>query len=122
MKDTRPSVQEIRQSEERFLSSDIVDERIRIFLPRNGKGPLTDPAHGIPVCHYCDGPVVGGGPTETAAAFAASRCRRDGCSRYPAQSRCFRAEPRSGRIGQLRQRPCGPLTSWAVADPILCHG
>ncbi len=77
MTDDQPRVQEIRQTEERFLSSDIFETTRRVFPPRNGQGTVTEPAREVPVYHNCDVLVVGGGPAGTAAALAAARAGAD---------------------------------------------
>jgi len=77
MSDQKPKVQEIRQSEDRFLSSDIFNEQTYTFPRRNGQGTFTEPARDIPVYHNCDVLVVGGGPAGTAAALAAARTGAD---------------------------------------------
>ena len=77
MTDQKPKVQEIRQSEDRFLSSDIFNEQSHTFPPRNGQGTFTESSRDIPVYHNCDVLVVGGGPAGTAAALAAARTGAD---------------------------------------------
>jgi len=77
MSDQKPKVQEIRQSEDRFLSSDIFNEQTYTFPKRNGQGTFAEPARDIPVYHNCDVLVVGGGPAGTAAALAAARTGAD---------------------------------------------
>ena len=75
--DVQPSVREIRQSEDRFLSSDIFEAGGRTFPRRNGTGTVAEPAREVPVYHSCDVLVVGGGPAGTAAALAAARTGAD---------------------------------------------
>ena len=77
MSDTTPKVREIRQSEDRFLSSDIFETGKYIMPGRNGTGTVTEPAREVPVYHRCDVLVVGGGPAGTAAALAAARTGAD---------------------------------------------
>lgn len=77
MGEETPSVKEIRQSEDRFLSSDIFDARSLTFPKRNGTGSYTEPSRDVPVYHKCDVLVVGGGPAGTAAALAAARTGAD---------------------------------------------
>jgi NADPH-dependent 2,4-dienoyl-CoA reductase/sulfur reductase-like enzyme len=72
MTDT-PAVREIRQNEDRFLSSDIFESGRYIFPKRNGEGRVTEPTREVPIYHKCDVLVVGGGPAGTAAALAAAR-------------------------------------------------
>jgi len=73
MDDRNVSVKEIRQTENRFLSSDIFESGQYVFPRRNGEGVLREEARDIPVYHRCDVLVVGGGPSGTAAALAAAR-------------------------------------------------
>lgn len=76
MTDT-PAVREIRQSENRFLGSDIFESGRHVFPRRNGEGSVSEPAREVPVYHKCDVLVVGGGPAGTAAALAAARTGAD---------------------------------------------
>ncbi len=77
MSDDTPKVREIRQSEDRFLSSDIFGTRATTFPPRNGEGTYREAARDVPVYHSCDVLVVGGGPAGTAAALASARTGAD---------------------------------------------
>lgn len=77
MSDDKPKVQEIRQSENRFLGSDIFESGKYVFSARNGRGSVAEPAREVPVYHECDVLVVGGGPAGTAAALAAARTGAD---------------------------------------------
>ncbi|WP_370241124.1 FAD-dependent oxidoreductase [Pararhodobacter marinus] len=77
MSDDKPKVQEIRQSENRFLGSDIFESGKYVFSARNGRGSVTEAARDVPVYHECDVLVVGGGPAGTAAALAAARTGAD---------------------------------------------
>lgn len=77
MTEKKPQVKEVRQSEDRFLSSDIFEEQNRTFPKRNGTGTWRESARDIPVYHECDVLVVGGGPSGTAAAMAAARTGAD---------------------------------------------
>ncbi|WP_201285379.1 FAD-dependent oxidoreductase [Chelativorans xinjiangense] len=77
MKEPKPRIREIRQTEERFLSSDIFEERAHTLPPRNGKGTYREAARDVPVYHHCDVVVVGGGPAGCAAALAAARTGAD---------------------------------------------
>lgn len=72
-----PAVREIRQNEDRFLSSDIFESGRYVFPRRNGGGTIAEPARDVPVYHKCDVLVVGGGPAGTAAALAAARTGAD---------------------------------------------
>ncbi|HWK14153.1 MAG TPA: FAD-binding protein [Rhizobiaceae bacterium] len=76
MTDT-PAVREIRQNEDRFLSSDIFESGRYVFPRRNGSGHVVEEARNVPVYHECDVLVVGGGPAGTAAALAAARTGAD---------------------------------------------
>lgn len=77
MTDDKPRVTEVRQSEDRFLASDVFEERKHTFARRNGKGVWREEAREVPVYHECDVLVVGGGPSGTAAAYAAARAGAD---------------------------------------------
>ncbi|MGH8141055.1 MAG: FAD-dependent oxidoreductase, partial [Steroidobacteraceae bacterium] len=72
-----PQVQHVRQTEERFLASDVFEERTRAQLHRNGSGFIHEPACEIPIYHRSDVLVVGGGPSGCAAALAAARAGAD---------------------------------------------
>jgi len=73
----QPRVVEVRQSEDRFLGSDVFEGNQRALPPRNGSGFYREPGRDIPVYHNCDVLVVGGGPSGTAAALAAARAGAD---------------------------------------------
>jgi len=68
-----PKVREVRQTEDRFLASDVFEIAGRALPPRNGTGTVVEPAREIPVYHECEVLVVGGGPAGTAAAWAAAK-------------------------------------------------
>ena len=70
---TTPTVQRVEQTEDRFLMSDLFESRRRTQPPRNGSGFVHEPARDIPVYHRCDVLVVGGGPSGSAAAWAAAK-------------------------------------------------
>ncbi len=72
-----PTVQRVEQSEDRFLMSDLFESRKRTQPPRNGTGFVREPARDIPVYHHCDVLVVGGGPSGSAAAYAAAKSGAD---------------------------------------------
>jgi hypothetical protein len=72
-----PKVQAVRQSEDRFLGSDLFEGNSRALPPRNGTGVHLEAAREIPVYHSCDVLVVGGGPSGTAAALAAAKAGAD---------------------------------------------
>ncbi len=74
MSDTlKPTVHTVRQTEERFLPSDVFESRSRTQPPRNGTGFIREAARDVPVYHECDVLVVGGGPSGSAAAYAAAK-------------------------------------------------
>jgi len=75
--DRQPEVREIRQSQDRFLGSDVFESRRHTLPRRNGTGSFVEPAREIPVYHRCDVLVVGGGPAGTAAAWSAARAGAD---------------------------------------------
>ncbi len=72
-----PRVERVQQTEDRFLASDVFEERGRTLPPRNGTGVLYEPGCELPIYHRCDVLVVGGGPSGCAAALAAARCGAD---------------------------------------------
>jgi len=72
-----PTVQKVEQTEDRFLASEVFEGRRRAQPPRNGSGFVREPARDIPVYHSCDVLVVGGGPSGSAAAYAAARMGAD---------------------------------------------
>ena len=72
-----PRVQQVRQSEDRFLASDVFEARSRALPPRNGTGFYSEASRDIPIYQDCDVLVVGGGPSGTAAALAAARAGAD---------------------------------------------
>ncbi len=78
MSDTdQPKVQTVERTEERFLPSDLFESRARTQTPRNGSGFIREAARDIPVYHECDVLVVGGGPSGSAAAYAAAKTGAD---------------------------------------------
>ena len=68
-----PKVQEVRQSEDRFLGSDVFEGKARALPPKNGAGLYREAGRELPVYHECDVLVVGGGPSGCAAALAAAK-------------------------------------------------
>ena len=68
-----PTVRRVEQTEDRFLMSDVFESRRRTQTPRNGTGFVREPARDVPVYHSCDVLVVGGGPSGSAAAYAAAK-------------------------------------------------
>ena len=72
-----PRTQQVRQTEDRFLASDVFEANQRNFGPRNGTGSYQEPGRSVPIYHKCDVLVVGGGPSGTAAALAAARTGAD---------------------------------------------
>jgi hypothetical protein len=78
MSDTlKPTVRTVTQTEERFLPSDVFESRSRTQPPRNGTGFIREAARDVPVYHECDVLVVGGGPSGSAAAYAAAKAGAD---------------------------------------------
>jgi hypothetical protein len=77
MTDKTPKIHEVRQSEDRFLGSDIFESGRYVFPARNGRGVVVEEAREVPIYHECDVLVVGGGPAGTAAALAAARTGAD---------------------------------------------
>jgi hypothetical protein len=73
----RPATHSVERSEERILTSDLFEARERTFAPRNGAGVFREAARDLPVYHSCDVLVVGGGPSGTAAAWAAAKAGAD---------------------------------------------
>jgi hypothetical protein len=73
----QPSIKQVRQTEDRFLQSDVFEMGGRALPRANGGGTWIEPAREIPVYHRCDVLVVGGGPAGTAAAWAAARAGAD---------------------------------------------
>jgi len=69
----QPTVRTVERTEERFLPSEVFESRSRAQPPRNGSGFIREPARDIPVYHHCDVLVVGGGPSGSAAAYAAAK-------------------------------------------------
>jgi hypothetical protein len=72
-----PKVRSIVRSEDRFLGSDLFESQRHTLPPKNGSGVYREPARDVPVYHRCDVLVVGGGPSGTAAAWAAARAGAD---------------------------------------------
>ena len=78
MSDTqKPTVQTVERTEDRFLPSDLFESRSRAQPPRNGTGFIREAARDVPVYHECDVLVVGGGPSGSAAAYAAAKTGAD---------------------------------------------
>ena len=78
MSDTlKPTVRTVMQTEERLLLSDVFESRSRTQPPRNGTGCIREAARDVPVYHQCDVLVVGGGPSGSAAAYAAAKAGAD---------------------------------------------
>src|SRR5512139_3165819 len=75
--DDSPRVQTVRQTEDRFLASDVFEGKQRALPPRNGTGVYREPGQDIRIYHKCDVLVVGGGPSGCAAALAAARTGAD---------------------------------------------
>jgi hypothetical protein len=72
-----PKVRSITQTQDRFLGSDLFESKRHTLPPRNGSGVYREPGRDVPVYHRCDVLVVGGGPSGTAAAYAAARTGAD---------------------------------------------
>ncbi len=78
MSDTqKPTVHTVMSTEERLLQSDVFESRSRTQAPRNGTGFIREAARDVPVYHDCDVLVVGGGPSGSAAAYAAAKAGAD---------------------------------------------
>ena len=77
MEGPKPEVQSVRQTEDRFLASDVFKGKERALPPRNGAGFIEEPGRQVPIYHNTDVLVVGGGPSGCAAAFAAARAGAD---------------------------------------------
>lgn len=73
----KPVVREVKQTEDRFLASDVFEEKSRTFPPSNGKGSIREEASDISIYHKCDVAVIGGGPAGCAAAYAAAKAGAD---------------------------------------------
>ncbi|HEY5211372.1 MAG TPA: FAD-dependent oxidoreductase [Stellaceae bacterium] len=72
-----PKVRSVTQTPDRFLGSDLFESARHTLPPRNGSGVHREPARDVPIYHRCDVLVVGGGPSGTAAAYAAARAGAD---------------------------------------------
>ncbi|HWJ71009.1 MAG TPA: FAD-dependent oxidoreductase [Sphingobium sp.] len=79
MSDTpeQPRLRQVRQTEDRFLASDVFETRSRALPPRNGTGTIREDAREIDIYHRCDVAVIGGGPAGCAAAYAAAKAGAD---------------------------------------------
>ena len=73
----RPAMQQVRQSEDRFLASDVFSGNDRALPPPNGDGEWLEEARKLGIYHKCDVVVVGGGPAGCAAAWAAASAGAD---------------------------------------------
>ena len=73
MSDDQPRTQTVKQTEDRFLASDVFESGRRVHGPRNGTGVHHEAGRDLKVYHRCDVLVVGGGPAGCAAALAAAR-------------------------------------------------
>jgi hypothetical protein len=69
----KPTVKTVERTEDRFLPSDLFESGTRTQTPRNGTGFIHEPARDVPIYHECDVLVVGGGPSGSAAAYAAAK-------------------------------------------------
>ena len=72
-----PKIRSITQTADRFLGSDLFESGRHTLPPKNGSGVYREAAKDIPVYHRCDVLIVGGGPSGTAAAWAAARMGAD---------------------------------------------
>ncbi|MFC4257304.1 FAD-dependent oxidoreductase [Altererythrobacter xixiisoli] len=70
-------VREVRQTEDRFLASDVFEANARALGPANGTGAVEEEARSIPVYHKADVVVIGGGPAGCAAAWSAAQTGAD---------------------------------------------
>ncbi len=70
-------IREVRQTEDRFLASDIFEGSERALGPSRRGGKVLEPAREIDVYHRCDIAVIGGGPAGCAAAYAAAKAGAD---------------------------------------------
>ena len=77
MTDGVERVREIRQTEDRFLASDIFEGSDRTIGPANGVGEIEEEARSIPIYHKADVAVIGGGPAGCAAAYSAAKAGAD---------------------------------------------
>ncbi len=68
-----PEVRSVTRTEDRILTSDLFEKRERTLSARNGTGTHREAARDVPVYHQCDVLVVGGGPSGSAAAYAAAK-------------------------------------------------
>jgi hypothetical protein len=75
--DATPKLQQVKQSEDRFLASDVFEGKQRALPPRNGTGSVREEARDIDIYHKCDVAVIGGGPAGCAAAYAAAKAGAD---------------------------------------------
>ncbi|HEY7457961.1 MAG TPA: FAD-dependent oxidoreductase [Xanthobacteraceae bacterium] len=73
----KPKVMRVRRTADRLLASDIFEAGSRAQPPRNGTGVYRESGRDVPVYHRCDVLVVGGGPSGTAAAYAAAHAGAD---------------------------------------------
>ncbi|MCK5750847.1 MAG: hypothetical protein KAH44_31810, partial [Oricola sp.] len=69
----KPKMRQVKQTEDRFLASDVFEGQSRTFSPPNGKGTIREEASDIAIYHKCDVAVIGGGPAGCAAAYAAAK-------------------------------------------------
>lgn len=74
---TKPTVRTVERTTERLLASDVFESRSRTQPPHNGAGFIREAARDVPVYHQCDVLVVGGGPSGSAAAYAAAKTGAD---------------------------------------------
>jgi hypothetical protein len=73
----KPTVRTVKRTDDRFLPSDLFESRSRTQSSRNGEGYIREPSRDVPIYHRCDVLVVGGGPSGSAAAYAAAKAGAD---------------------------------------------
>ncbi len=75
--DKAPAIQQVKQSEDRFLASDVFSASGRAIPPPRRGGTIMEDARAVDIYHKCDVVVVGGGPAGCAAAWAAAKAGAD---------------------------------------------
>lgn len=74
---SQPAMQQVRQSDDRFLASDVFSGKDRCLPPSRRGGIFHEEGRDIDIYHKCDVVVVGGGPAGCAAAWAAASAGAD---------------------------------------------
>lgn len=77
MADEQPKMRSVKQSEDRFLASDVFEASSRSLPPPNGGGTIREDARNVDIYHKCDVVVIGGGPAGCAAAWGAAKAGAD---------------------------------------------